>query len=235
MACVCLPVWPGIEVEVGEVGAPCGADGASGPMGVHAVEVDRGGAEDVGQAGLGLASVAAGANPDGADALGDGALDAGTLGVPLFPGIGLLLGTLPLEEIVFLTRVQSQASGEACGARGADLAAAAVPLGEDDDRARLPVHAAVAPVAALGPGGTDRILLVPVDLEVGEREALGLAGLPVAGGRERPDQVDTLSPGGQDDCGGGVAAVDQVLARRKSSAVQVIVHRLDLGGIVHRC
>src|SRR5690242_397375 len=113
MACVCLPVWPGIEVEVGEVGAPCGADGASGPMGVHAVEVDRGGAEDVGQAGLGLASVAAGANPDGADALGDGALDAGTLGVPLFPGIGLLLGTLPLEEIVFLTRVQSQASGEA--------------------------------------------------------------------------------------------------------------------------
>jgi hypothetical protein len=116
MAWARLLVGLGIEVEVGEVGVACGAGGASGEVGVDAVEVDRGSAEHVGQAGLGLASVAAGADPGAANGLGHRALDAGPLGVPLFPLVGLLLGALALEEFMFLAWVQGQAAGEAAGA-----------------------------------------------------------------------------------------------------------------------
>ncbi|MED7828052.1 hypothetical protein, partial [Streptomyces chiangmaiensis] len=52
------------EVEVGEVGAACGADGVSGEVVIDAVEVDRG-AEDGGEAGFGMASVAAAADASG--------------------------------------------------------------------------------------------------------------------------------------------------------------------------
>ena len=48
-----------MEVEVGEVCVAGGSKWASGVVGVDAVEVDRGGAEHVGECRFGLASVAA--------------------------------------------------------------------------------------------------------------------------------------------------------------------------------
>jgi hypothetical protein len=105
-----------MEVEGGEVGVAGGTDALPGLVGVDVVEVDRGGAEDVGQSGLGLASVSARADAGAAHGLGDGALDAGAFGVSQFPGIGVLLGALVLEEFVFLAGVQGQTAGEAAGA-----------------------------------------------------------------------------------------------------------------------
>jgi hypothetical protein len=60
-------VGPGIEVEPGEVGAARGAVGAPGEVGIDAVEVDRDGSEHAGQDCLGMASLAAGADPGCAD------------------------------------------------------------------------------------------------------------------------------------------------------------------------
>ncbi len=212
------------------MGAACGADGVPGEVGVDAVEVDCCGAEDVGQGCFGLASVTAAADASGADGLGDGALDAGALVEALFPGVGFLRDALLLEEFVFLAGVQGKAPGETAGARGADLAVAAVPFGEDDHGPRLSVHAGVAPVSALGPLGADRVLLVPVDLEVGEREAFVGPGLAVTCGRQGPEEVDALGACGQDDRGGGVAAVDQVLARFRPRVVPGVRGRLRPGG-----
>ena len=60
------------------MGAACGADGASGQVGVDAVEIDCCCAEDVGQGGLGLASVTAAADAGGADvALAENLIRAG--------------------------------------------------------------------------------------------------------------------------------------------------------------
>jgi hypothetical protein len=72
-----------------------------------------------------------------------------------------------------------------------------------------------------------------VDLEVGEREALLGARLPVTGRRQRADQVDALRAGGQDDRGGGVAAVDQVLVRLRAASLQLLVDLLDQAGVVY--
>jgi hypothetical protein len=169
---------------VSEVDAARGVDGVSGQVGVDAVEIDCCGAEDVGQGGLGLASVTAAADAGGADGLGDRALNAGALVEALFPGVGFLCGTLLLEEFVFLAGVQGQASDEAAGARGADLAVVAVPLGEDDHGPWPAVHACTAPVAALGPLGAEGVLLVPVDLEaVSAKPLLARVWRSLAGGR----------------------------------------------------
>lgn len=78
----------------------CLAWWSSGPPGIQADKVDRDGSEYVCEVCLGQAEVTAAAYAGGRDRLVNGALDAHSERIPLFPLVGRLFGTGPFDSVV---------------------------------------------------------------------------------------------------------------------------------------
>jgi len=97
---------------------------------------------------------------------------------------------------------------------GGNGAGAAVALVEADVDHRVSVSAAVwQPFDALLAAGTGDLLVVPVDGEAGDAEALARAGLPVTVGLDRADELHAvLGCPGNEEFGTGVAGVFDALA-----------------------
>lgn len=96
------------EVEPLQVGGPGPVEGFSGPPGVEADQVDRGGGGVVLQAGVVQSEVAGGADTGDVGDLAHGALGSGADVVPGFPVAGGLPGAGGGDGLVDLAGAQGQ-------------------------------------------------------------------------------------------------------------------------------
>src|SRR4051795_9663897 len=181
--------------EGGEArGAGGGARDRPEPGG-EALEIDRGRGRHVLQAGPGQPPVAAAAQPEGAHALRDRALDPGSPRVE--PPALLRREPAPggPERLVLRPRLQLQVAGAVLGARakGPRRAGTAVGLAEHHrDVARAGVVDLRAPGRGQLPLRAADPLRLPVDLEQVDRVAALDLGLPGRVPARRTDQVDAV-------------------------------------------
>src|SRR5260370_4139936 len=209
------------KVETSKVRDAGSAERGAVQPGIDADEVDGGGGQDVGEMGLGLATVGSAAQPGAADGLGDGALDAGADVVAGFPLCGLLLGALPGEQFVLFAGQQGQAASPLAigrlGAPGPQRAWAAGGEREVDLGYR-----GAAGFALIGPADADGCLgagdrpRVPVDAEGGLGQGRFLPGAAAPGlvgvGADGPEQGDAVVvAGGEDVAGADVAGLHPLL------------------------
>jgi hypothetical protein len=154
------------------------------------------------QVGLGQPAVAGLVQVAAPGGLGDGALDAGAVGVALAPGVGSLLGAELLLGFVLGAGPEGEVAGQDRGADAAGSVGAGGAVGRAEGRLddRQPVAAGglppvaaggLPPVAAGVAVGAGDLLVVPVDAEPGEVKAVLVAGLSAGVRRQRADQLDT--------------------------------------------
>src|SRR5689334_17392077 len=130
---------------------PGALHGATGPPGVEADQVDRGGGQGVFQACLGQAGVTGMADSGDMSGLGDGPLDAGADLVSVAPVVGGLLGACGGERLVDRAGVDGELPAVVAGRAGALVADRARPAGgagEADDDARAFLERGGIPAAA---------------------------------------------------------------------------------------
>ncbi len=198
--------------------------GLVGEPGVVADEVDRGGGEVVLQAGLGQAQVAGAADAGDVGGLAHGALDSGPDLVVVLPLVAALLGAGLLDGLVDVAGAQRQlASGP--GGGGAPGFRRACPAGGGVEPDHDGFGAALGARAPAGAGGALRaadLVGVPVD---GERGGGVAAGPRLGGGvgQQRAEQGDPAGPGGEQQVGGGVAGIHDVLAGEQVLRVEAVV------------
>src|SRR3954454_9868113 len=145
---------PDTAGEIGSSGERGGARGAGGgprdrtePV-AQAAEIDRGRGRHVLQVGPGQSAVARPAQPEGADALRDGALDAGPPGVEEAALLGRELPSRRLERLVLGPWRQPQVPRLVRLARAQRPCRAAVAVGLPEQDADVP---AAGPVGTLAP------------------------------------------------------------------------------------
>src|SRR5215211_3583353 len=140
----------------------------AGPPGVEADEIDRGGGDEVLEAGLVQSDVAGPAGAGDVGGLGDGALDPGADAVTVLPGVGVLCGASGGERLVDRAWVEGELAAVVSGggsAAVADRAGTAGGVGEADDDARSAVLGARVPAAAAPALRAGDLPGVPVDGE----------------------------------------------------------------------
>src|SRR3954469_17073048 len=211
----------------GERGEARGAGGGTrdGPEPVaQAAEVDRGRGRHVLQVGPGQPAVASPAQPEGADALREGALDAGPPGVAAAARLGRELPARRLERLVLGPWRQLQVPRLVRLARARRPRRAAVAVGLPEQDADVP---AAGPVGALAPARGQLAPRAagppafPVDLEPLEGEGALDPGLPRRVRASRADQVDAVVlAAAHQQPGVDVGGIDQVLARRQALSGQ---------------
>src|ERR1700759_7747 len=208
----------------------CGSKWATGKPCRKAINVDRRSRCHVLQVCLGQPAVARSSQAECAGRLRKRALDALALGVELAAGLVLQARPCRREVLVLLARMQGQLSAPSLRLCAACFGWADVTV------TRAEADANVAParfVRILAPGRTHmpfralRVLLPPVNREVGSTEATLGAALPAHVVPWWADQVDAEALTGCDEVtGADVACIDQVLGRRQALVGQRSVDRL---------
>src|SRR5690349_5616554 len=143
--------------------------------------------------GLGQSEIPATAQPEAADALRQGAFDAGAARVALLPGFGVLFRAPGLQRLMFKTRMDRQQARPGLGARTDASARAGRTSGrgkaDANDRGAAVIaglRPAFAGLAVRAPG----VALGPVDRERADVEAVCTAGMAAGVRHRRPDQRD---------------------------------------------